>query len=129
MELGGRPSMQTATRRFQTVSAILREQNQAGLKMQTVNDLLTMYVGAARQHALRMTFVLEEEAKSFDAENCRLLDTPSRQGRRLPTISPPTPYGWILGWAPRNNDMLQPRGLHGSQSSPHSWPHLPYADN
>ena len=60
--------MQTATRRFQTVSAIQREVNQAGLKMQTVNETLTMYVGAARQHALRMTFVLEEEAKSFDAE-------------------------------------------------------------
>ena len=36
--------------------------------MQTVNDLLTMHVGAASQHALRMTFVLEAEAKSFDAE-------------------------------------------------------------
>ena len=36
--------------------------------MQMVNDLFTMYVGAASQHALRMTFVPEEEAKSFDAE-------------------------------------------------------------
>ena len=68
VELGGRPSMQTATRRFQTISAILRELNQAGLKMQTVNDLLTMYVGAASQHALRTTFVPEEEASSFDNE-------------------------------------------------------------
>ena len=60
--------MQTATRRFQTISAILRELNRAGLKMQTVNDLLTMYVGAASQHALRTTFVPEEEASSFDNE-------------------------------------------------------------
>ena len=36
--------------------------------MQTVNDLLTMYVGAASQHALRTTFVPFEEAVSFDRE-------------------------------------------------------------
>ena len=60
--------MQTATQRFQNISAILRELNQAGLKMQTVNDLLTMYVGAASQHALLTTFVPFEEAVSFDTE-------------------------------------------------------------
>ena len=49
--------MNTATRRFQNVSAILRELDQAGLKMQTVNALLIMYVGAASQNVLRMTFV------------------------------------------------------------------------
>ena len=36
--------------------------------MRTVNDLLTMYVGAASQHALRTTFVPFEEAVSFDNE-------------------------------------------------------------
>ena len=36
--------------------------------MQTVNDLLTMYVDAASQHALRTTFVPFEEAVSFDSE-------------------------------------------------------------
>ena len=46
----------------------LHELNQAGLKMQTVNDLLTMYVGAASQHALRTTFVPREEAINFDNE-------------------------------------------------------------
>ena len=61
--------MSTATRRFQNISAILRELNQAGVKVQTVNDLLTVHVGrAASQHALRMTFVPEAEAKSFDTE-------------------------------------------------------------
>ena len=39
-----------------------------GLKVQTINDLLTMYVGAANQHALRTTFVPEEGAQSFDNE-------------------------------------------------------------
>ena len=60
--------MKTATQRFRSISATLRELNQAGLKMQTVNDLLTMYVGAASQHALRTTFVPFEEAVSFDRE-------------------------------------------------------------
>ena len=36
--------------------------------MQTVNDMLPMYVGAASQHALRMTFVPEAEAKSFNTQ-------------------------------------------------------------
>ena len=68
MELGGRPSMNTATTRFRNISTIMRDHNRAGLKMQTVNDLLTMYVGAASQHALRTTFVPFEEAASFDNE-------------------------------------------------------------
>ena len=68
VELGGRPSMNTATTRFRNISTILRDLNRAGLKMQTVNDLLTMYVGAASQHALRTTFVPREEAVSFDNE-------------------------------------------------------------
>ena len=68
VELGGRPSMQTATQRFQNISATLRELNQAGLKMQTVNDLLTMNVGAASQHALCTTIVPKEESASFDNE-------------------------------------------------------------
>ena len=68
MELGGRPSMQTAAQRFQSISATLRELNQASLKMQTVNDLLTMYVGAASQQALRTTFVPFQEAVNFDNE-------------------------------------------------------------
>ena len=60
--------MKTAIQRFRSISATLRELNQAGLKMQTVNDLLSMYVGAASQHALRTNFVPFEEAVSFDKE-------------------------------------------------------------
>ena len=33
--------------------------------MQTVVGLLTMYVGAASQHVLRMSFVSEQEAQNF----------------------------------------------------------------
>ena len=68
MELDRRPSVNTATRRFQNISAILRELNQAGLQMQTVNDLLTVYVGAASQHTLRTTFDPEAESFCFDSE-------------------------------------------------------------
>ena len=56
--------MNTATTRCRNISAILRDLNQAGLKMQT----LTMYVGAASQHALRTTFIPHEDAVSFDNE-------------------------------------------------------------
>ena len=35
---------------------------------QTVNDLLTVYVGAASQHVLRMSFVPEREAQNFDTQ-------------------------------------------------------------
>ena len=41
VELDRRPSVNTATRFFQNISAILRELYQAGLKMHTVNDLLS----------------------------------------------------------------------------------------
>ena len=36
--------------------------------MQTVNDLLTMYVRAASQHVLRMSFVPEQEVRYFDKQ-------------------------------------------------------------
>ena len=42
--------------------------NAEGLNVQTVNDLLTMYVGAASQHVLRMSFVPEQEAQNFDRQ-------------------------------------------------------------
>ena len=60
--------MNTATRSFHNISAIMREPNLAVLKIQTFNDLLTMYVGAPSQHALRTTFVPEAQALSFDTE-------------------------------------------------------------
>ena len=35
---------------------------------QAVNDLLTMFVGAASQHVLHMSFVPEQEAHNFDGQ-------------------------------------------------------------
>ena len=60
--------MSTTLSRFRNISTIMRDLNRAGLKMQTVNDLFTMYVGAASQHVLRSMFVPREEAESFDRE-------------------------------------------------------------
>ena len=51
-----------------TFSATLTELNAEGFDAQTVNDLLTMYVEAASQHVLRMSFVQENEARTFDTE-------------------------------------------------------------
>ena len=47
--------MKTA-QRFQKIASTLADLKAEGLNVQTVNDLLSMYVGAASQHALRMSF-------------------------------------------------------------------------
>ena len=56
------------TQRFQKIATTLADLNADGLNVQTVNDLLTMYVGAASQHVLRMGFVPEQEAHNFDRQ-------------------------------------------------------------
>ena len=53
---------------FQRIATTLADLNAEGLNVQTVNDLLTMYVGAASQHVLRMSFVPEQEAQNFDRQ-------------------------------------------------------------
>ena len=50
--------MEKTIRRFRDISATLAELNAAGLHSQTVNDLLTMCVGTASQHVLRMSLCL-----------------------------------------------------------------------
>ena len=54
--LGEHATMEKTTRRFRDISATLAELNAERLHAQTVNDLLTMYVAAASQHVLRMSF-------------------------------------------------------------------------
>ena len=46
----------------------MRELRFNGLKSITAGYLLTTYIGAATQHALRMSFVTTEEAQYFDDE-------------------------------------------------------------
>ena len=60
--------MEKTTQRFQKIATTLADLNADGLNVQTVNDLLTMYVGAASQHVLRMSFVPEQEAQTFDRQ-------------------------------------------------------------
>ena len=59
--------MEKTTQRFQKIATTLADFNAEGLNVQTVNDLLTMYVGAS-QHVLRMSFVLQQEALNFDRQ-------------------------------------------------------------
>ena len=66
--LGEQVTMEKTTQRFQKIATTLAELNAEGLNVQTVNDLLTMYVGAASQHVLRMSFVPEQEAQNFDRQ-------------------------------------------------------------
>ena len=44
---GEQVTMEKTTQRFQKIATTLAELNAEGLNVQTVNDLLTMYVGAA----------------------------------------------------------------------------------
>ena len=53
---------------FRKIATTLADLNAEGLNVQAVNDLLTMYVGAASQHVLRMSFVPEQEAQNFDRQ-------------------------------------------------------------
>ena len=62
--LGEQATMEKTTQRFQKIATTLAGLNAEGLNAQAVNDLLTMYVGAASQHVLRMSFVPEQEAQT-----------------------------------------------------------------
>ena len=92
--------------------------NQAGLKMQTVNDLLTMYVGDGSRHALRMTFVPETEADSFDAEIVAFWSQLIGRDATCHCFTSRFARG-LGGWARRTNDTPLPHGQLGSQSSLH----------
>ena len=54
--------------RFQTIATTVADLTVEGLNAQAVNDLLTMYVGAACQHVLRMSIASGQEALNFDRQ-------------------------------------------------------------
>ena len=60
--------MEKTTQRFQKIASTLAVLNAERLNVQTVNNLLTMYVGAASKHVLRMIFLPEQEAQNFDRQ-------------------------------------------------------------
>ena len=66
--LGEQTTMEKTTQRFQKIATTQADLNADGLNVQTVNDLLIMYVGAASQYVLRMSFVPEQEAHNFDIQ-------------------------------------------------------------
>ena len=66
--VGEQATMEKTTQRFQKIATTLAELNAEGPNVQTVNDLLTMYVGAASQHVLRVSFLPEQEAQNFDRQ-------------------------------------------------------------
>ena len=59
--LGEQTTMEKTIQRFQKIATTLAYLNAEGLNVQTVNDLLTKYVGTASQHVFRMSFVPEQE--------------------------------------------------------------------
>ena len=63
-----KPQWRTPQNGFNALLPRLPNSMRIGLSAQTVNDLLSMYVGAASQHVLRMSFVPEHEARTFDTE-------------------------------------------------------------
>ena len=60
--------MENPTQRFQRIATTLADLNAEGLNAQSVNDLLTIDVGAASQHGLRVSFVPEQQARNFDRQ-------------------------------------------------------------
>ena len=95
--VGEQATMEKTTQRFQKIATTLADLNAEGLNVQTVNDLLTMYVGAANQHVLRMSFVPEQEAQNFD----RQVITPVSCTVTLPLrcffyLSSLVDFGWDL---------------------------------
>ena len=65
---GEQATVEKTTQRFQRIATTLADLNAEGLNAQAVNDLLTMYVGAASQRVLRMSFLPEQEAYNFDRQ-------------------------------------------------------------
>ena len=116
--LGEQATMEKTTQRFQKIASTLADLNAEGLNVQTVNDLLSMYVGAASQHALRMSFVPEQRHKT-------LTDKFLPSGHVSCTVTLPRSSFFylsnleVLVWVLLFKDMLQLHGVRGSQSSLH----------
>ena len=66
--LAEQASMEKTTQRFRRIATTLADLNAEGFNAQTVNDLLTMYVGAASKHVLRTSFVPEQDVQNFDKQ-------------------------------------------------------------
>ena len=117
--LGEHATMEKTIQRFQKIATTLADLNSEGLNVQTVNDLLTMYVGAASQHVLRMSFCgLNKRLKT-------LTDKFLPSGHVSCTATLPRSSSFYLsslvdlGWDLRFNVMRLPQGVRGSRSFLH----------
>ena len=115
--LGEQASMEKTAQRFQKIATTLADLDAEGLNAQSVNDLLTMYVGAASQHVLRMSFVPEQEAHNFDRQVTTIWSHPIQ--RDVTSIMLFTSNLEDLVWALQSSDMQQPHGAFGIRSFPH----------
>ena len=93
--LGEQATMEKTTQRFQKVATTLADLNAEGLNVQTVNDLLTMYVAAASQHVLRMSFVPEQEAQHFDRQVMTCWSRLMHRDIASPLFFPPLKLGGL----------------------------------
>ena len=115
--LGEQTTMEKTTQRFQKIATTLAGLDAEGLNVQTVNYLVTMYVGAASQHVLRMSFVSEQEAHNFDRQDMTFWSHLVHRDITSPLFFLPLKLGG-LGWALQFNDMRPPHGARGSRSFP-----------
>ena len=110
--------MEKTTQRFQKIATTLADLNAEGLNVQTVSDLLTMYIGAASQHVLRMSFVPEQEAQNFDRQVLTFWSRLMHRDIASPlSFYPSSLVGLEL--ALQFNVTLLPHGVRGSRSSLH----------
>ena len=109
--------MEKTTQRFQKIATTLADLNAEGHNVQTVNDLLTMYVGAASQHVLRMSFVPEQEAQNFDRQVLTFWSRLIHRDIASPLFYLSSLVGLEL--VLQFNVTLLPHGVRGSRSFPH----------
>ena len=112
--LGEQATMEKTTQRFQKNATTLADLNAEGLNVQTVNDPLTMYVGAASQHVLRMSFVLEQEAQNFDRQVITFWSHLMHRDVASPLFFLPLMLGG-LGVGSAVQRHLLPHGVRGSR--------------
>ena len=113
--LGEQTTMEKTTQRFQKIATTLAHLNAEGFNVQTVNDLLTMYVGAASQHVLRMSFVPEQEAQNFDRQVFTFWSRLMHRDITSQLFFLPSSLV-VLEYAQQFNDMRLRHGVRGRQS-------------
>ena len=84
--LGEQASMEKTTQRFQRIASTFADLNAEGFNAQSVNDLLTVYVGTASQHVLRMSFCARIRSSQLRQAGHDFLVPPHSARRHLSII-------------------------------------------